>query len=176
MARKLVIAGLALGLSALAGATGHAAPPTPTQPDSDPGAVFEGEASTGTWDEAYDDHGSEVSVVDRKYLFLRYYNGDDYAHVYFNIRGGSAFYLNYCDEEGFGQNIVQVSRKQFLERVASTQERRIHFTYDADRDSGVFVVTSGYYIESNDNDFPTCDPAGSNAIAPPGKRGGKATP
>lgn len=140
MKRTAVLTTLGVALSVPLGASAQAAPE----------ASRYQEAESGNYQEQYDDYGSEVTVLSRKRLALTLYTGNeeegDVRRVFFNTGRGSTFFVSVCDENG--ERIVdpvQVSRQQFLKRVRRTQERSITFTYDADRNAGVFTVSTGYF-------------------------------
>lgn len=146
--RSLTVAGIALALASPLVASAQAGPLAPQAP---PHASYFAEAQSGFYNERYDDYGSDVMVIDRKWLLLEYYgttpDGEDTTlSLYFGTRGGSRFYLTGCDGDNNAAAPIRVSRKTFMDRVANTPEREVEFTYDAERDSGVFVVTTGYFV------------------------------
>lgn len=149
MKTAAVAAAAALAVAAPLVGQAQAAPPTPAAP---PDASYFAEAQTGGYVERYDDLGSEVTVIDNRWLVLDTYgstpDGDDTVlSLWFNTRKGSRFYLMTCDDTNNATERVQVSRKAFFDRVATTHEREIEFSYDAERDRGTFTVTTGYFID-----------------------------
>ena len=146
---KTAIVTLTLALTAPFGTAAHAAPPQP-QPPSDlpePREYFDvvfAEGYTGVHDESYDEDGSEVEVLDRKWVTLHFNRGGELHVVYwFNTRRGSDFFMNFCDQNG-EEYSARVTRKAFMERVATTWEEGAHFSYDAQRDRGTFRVATLY--------------------------------
>lgn len=106
----------------------------------------------GVYQEQYDDHGSEVSVIDGRWLVLHFYgtapNDEDTSlSLWFNIRKGSRFYLTGCDGTNIRTAPVRVSRKEFMDWVSTTFEREVEFTYDADQVRGTFIATTGYFVD-----------------------------
>lgn len=158
MKRMSALIALTLAASTSWSAPALAAPPGPR----DPGDAIE--ASTRVYDESYDDRGAALTVLDRRWVVLRFVGEDE--PVYFGTRGGSKFLINYCNKDGRDSHLVEVSRKRFLERVVTGAEKYVTIDYDADRDSGIFKVTTYYRTPLGE---PTCDPDGSNQ-EPPGGR------
>lgn len=154
---KSALAVLTLALSA-AISPAYATPPPPAPPpDVDPAWFFE--APTGVYDERYDDYGSEVTVAGKgdRWLLLSYWDEENVT-LYSDTRRGSRFYLTSCDEFNSQGEPIRVSRKQFMDRVADTPERAVVFTYDAERNSGTFVATTGYFAgEPYGNLYPCPD-------------------
>lgn len=154
MQRTAVLVTLGVALSTPLGAQAQAAQALP--------ASSYQEAATGTYQEQYDDYGSEVTVLPRKRLALTLYTGNeeegDVRRVFFNTRRGSTFFVSACDDSGERlAKPVQVSRQQFLKRVRRTRERSITFDYDAERNTGVFTVSTGY-VDAATADLLPCPP------------------
>lgn len=144
MKRTLVVlaTATATALSAPLAATASAATADP---------VYFGEAASGTYQEQYDDHGSDVTTLSDSRIALRFYgsgwpNDEEGTGTYwFHTRYGSRFYMSKCDAQGQPlASPVRVARTTFLNRVQRTAERSVEFTYDAKRNIGTFTVYSGY--------------------------------
>ena len=145
--RTTALAALALALAVpITAQPVAAAPPEPERPayvppDDEDGLRWEEGFSVD--DIEYHDEGSTLRVLDHRWLVLNYYNGDFVVYRWYGTRGGSTFYLNYCDQDG-DMYLARVPRKVFLTRVAATPEASVDITYDRRRDSGVFRVGTLY--------------------------------
>lgn len=139
---------LILALTAPLTAVAHAGPPEPTRPadvrpndeEYDCGGDNWHEGGTGLFemDQSDADETMSVRVLEGRWLELSY-GTECRWYRWYHTRGGSRFYLNFCDQHG-DQYLDRVSRKQFLDRVGSTWESSVLFRYNRDRDRGVFQV------------------------------------
>jgi hypothetical protein len=150
MDRRLAVLVLAAALTAAGHPPASAAPPAPEPPGD---VVYFAEARSGEHLFDYSDRGAEATVLRHHRIAVTHVanfpngeDGEEEGAEWFETRGRSRFFVSQCDAQG-EVDLVRVSRKAFLDRVATTQERSVHIVYDAQRNRGTFEVRSGYLRE-----------------------------